>query len=394
MRVFALSVLLILVGCIPSDKLPDVTRFILRGNEAFQAGNYVGALRFADSALAHNSNSSDAYFLRGRVYFELEQWDHAEAAYLAVIDLEPDYPGVRHNLGNIYFFQRQYRRALRQFIQATESRTSANSWHAAGAVYNALSQPDSAATAFKQAIRVDSFYGPVHTSFADLLEEQGHYFEALERSKIALSIRPNHFPDLLRQGRLLLRLGHSDEAATLLQSIIAEYPHHSEPRYLLGQALQQSGFLDQSEKFFSEADSLREIEQRRGQLANTAETQPTNFQAQVDYATVLRRFGQPEESLRRYLIAQALRPENLDLQFHIATLQTDLGNLLDAEERLLQILAADSNYVLAWLSLATVYEQTNRTIPATNAWQQAARINADHPAVQQFLGRIPPQLSQ
>ena len=134
MRVFALSILLILFGCTPSDKQPDVTQFILRGNEAFQAGDYTGALRYADSALAHNGNSSDAYFLRGRVYFELEQWDHAEAAYLAVIDLEPDYPGVRHNLGNIYYFQRQYRSALTQFIQATESSTSANSWHAAGAV--------------------------------------------------------------------------------------------------------------------------------------------------------------------------------------------------------------------------------------------------------------------
>ncbi|MXW15345.1 MAG: tetratricopeptide repeat protein [Rhodothermaceae bacterium] len=394
MRVFALSILLILFGCTPSDKQPDVTQFILRGNEAFQAGDYTKALKFADSALAHNSNSSDAYFLRGRVYFELEQWDHAEAAYLAVIDLEPDYPGVRHNLGNIYYFQRQYRSALTQFIQATKSSTSANSWHAAGAVYNALSQPDSAAAAFEQAIRLDSFYGPVHTSFADLLEEQGHYPEALERSRIALTIRPNYLPDLLRQGRLLLRLGQSDEAAALLQPLITEYPHHAEPRYLLGQALQRSGFLEQSAEFFSEADSLREIEQRRGQLANTAETQPANFQAQVDYATALRRSGLLEESLKRYFIAQTLRPDNLNLQFHIATLETDLGSLANAEERLLRILAADSSYVLAWLSLATVYGKTNRTTPATNALQQAALINPDHPAVQQFLTRMPSRSSQ
>ncbi len=394
MRVLALSILLILLGCASSDKQPDVTQFILRGNEAFQAGDYTGALRFADSALAHNSNSSDAHFLRGRVFFELEQWDHAEAAYLAVIDLDPDYPGVRHNLGNIYYFQRQYRSALTQFIHATEISASANSWHAAGAVYNDLSQPDSAAAAFEQAIRSDSLYGPVHTSLADLLEEQGHYPEALERSRIALTIRPDHLPDLLRQGRLLLRLGHLDEAAALLQPIITEYPHRAEPRYLFGQVLQQSGFLGQSAKFLSEADSLREIEQRRGQLANTAETQPTNFQAQVDYATALRRSGHLEESLKRYLIAQALRPGNLDLQFHIATLETDLGNLSNAEKRLLRILAADSSYVLAWLSLATVYGKTNRATLATEALQQAARINPDHPAVQQFLARMPSRSSQ
>ncbi len=391
MRVLALPILLMLFGCTPSDRLPDVTQFILQGNEAFQAGDYTGTLKFADSALVQNSNSSDAHFLRGRVYFELEQWDHAEAAYLAVINLEPDYPGVRHNLGNIYYFQRQYRNALTQFIQATKSNTSADSWHAAGVIYSALSQPDSATAAFEQAIRLDSLYGPVHTSFADFLEEQGNYLEALEYSKIALAIRPNHLPDLLRQGRLLLRLGYLDEAVALLQPLITEYPHHAEPRYLLGQVLQQSGSPEQSAKFFSDADSLREIEQRRGQLANAAETQPTNFQAQVDYATELRRSGRLEESQKRYLIAQALRPENLDLQFHIATLEADLGNLITAEERLLRILAADSSYVLAWLGLGEVYRKTDRSNLAKNAYGQAARINPDHPAVQQFLARMPSQ---
>lgn len=389
MRVFPLPILLMLFGCTPSDRQPDVTQFILRGNEAFQAGDYTGALEFADSALTYNRKSSDAHFLRGRVYFELEQWDHAEVAYLAVIDLEPDYPGVRHNLGNIYYFQRQYRDALTQFIQATRSSTSANSWHAAAVVYNALSEPDSATAAFEQAIRLDSLYGPVHTSFADFLEEQGNYLEALEHSKIALAIRPNYLPDLLRQGRLLLRLGHLDETIALLQPIITEYPYHAEPRYLLGQALQQSGSLTESAELFSEADSLREIEQRRGQLANAAETQPTNFQAQVDYATALRRSGHLEESLKRYLMAQALRPENLDLQFHIATLEADLGNPVNAEERLLRILAVDSSYVLAWLGLGEVYRKTNRSILAKDAYGQAARINPDHPAVQQFLTRIP-----
>ena len=114
----------------------------------------------------------------------------------------------------------------------------------------------------------------------------------------------------------------------------------------------------------------------------------------MDYATALRRSGLLEESLKRYLIAQALRPENLDLQFHIATLEIDIGNLPNAEERLLRILAADSSYVLAWLSLATVYGKTNRSTSATEALQQAARINPEHPAVRQFLTRMPSQLSQ
>ncbi len=390
MRIFVPTILLILFGCTPSDtQKPDVSQFIHRSNEAFQAGNYADVLRLTDHALAHNSNSADAYFLRGRVYFELEQWQKAEAAYLSVMDLEPAYPGVLHNLGNVYYFQRQYRNALAQFLQAVKADAAPNSWHAVGAVYNALSRPDSAAAAFEQAIRLDSSYAPVHSSFADFLEEQGHYSEALTRNQTALTLRPAHLPDLLRQGRLLLRMGHFEETIAFLQPIPAEYPHHAEPRFLLAQALQQSGRRDLSAKLFSEADSLREIAQRRGQLANAAESRPNHFQIQVDYAASLRRSGLHEEAMKRYLIAQALRPGNLNLQFHIATLEIDLERLATAEKRLRRILAADSNYVLAWLSLGTVYEKTNRADLATDAYRQAVRINPNHPAVRQFLPRTP-----
>ncbi len=293
-----------------------------------------------------------------------------------------------------HYFQRQYRSALMQFIHAIENQPSANSWHAAAVIYHEISEPDSAMSAFEYAIQIDSMYGPVHTSFADFLEERGNYLEALKHSNSALAIRPYHLPDLLRRGRLLLRFGRLDEAIALLQPIIIEYPHHAEPRYLLGQALQQSAALKQSSKLFSEADSLRKIEQRRGQLANTAETQSTNFQAQVDYATALRKSGLLEESLKRYLIAQTLRPENLNLQFHIATLEADLGDLEKAETRFLRILTADSSYVLAWLGLSAVYNKSNHVTLATDALQQAARINPDHPAVQQYLTQMPSPSSQ
>lgn len=391
MRIYVQFLLLAVISCNPSTRQTDVAGLILQGSEAFQIGDYTGALNLADRALTVNQNSSDAHFIRGRVYFELEQWDHAETAYLAVIDLEPDYPGVRHNLGNIYFGQKQYRSALAQFTQAIRDRTSVRSWHALGAVYGALSLPDSATSAFKKAIALDSLYGPAYTSLADQLEQQGNYSESLNQTKMALMIRPDHVPDRLRQIRILLRLGYINEAATLLQPLIAEHPYHAEPRYLLGQVLQQSGASDQASKRFQEAESLRVMEQERGQLANAAETQPNNFQAQVDYAVALRQTGHLEEALKRYLIAQALRPTNLNLQFHIATLQVDLGNLKHAEKRLLQLLQSDSSYVLAWISLSNIFENTGRTVMAQEAWQEALRLDPDHSAVRQFQSHLPPQ---
>ena len=144
------------------------------------------------------------------------------------------------------------------------------------------------------------------------------------------------------------------------------------------------GQSDHSSRILAGADSLRAIEQAAGRLANTANRQPTNFQAQVDYATALRRSGRTEEALKVYLIARALRPNNIDLQFHIANAKMALGNLDEAEQELLNILTTDSSYVLAWLSLGEIYAKTNRTPLTREAWKKAVLIDPDHPAVQRL----------
>ena len=384
MRVHVLIIILMLSACSSRESNPEVAKLIQASQEALERRDYHEALNLADSALTLDNQSADAYFMRGRIYFELQQWDSAEAAYLAVINIEGDYPGVRHNLGNIYYGKRQNRQALNQFLQATNDSAAAMSWHALGAVYDVLSEPDSAVAAFRQAIVLDSLYAPAHTSLADWLEQQGHYSESFVHTRVALSIRPNHLADQVRQGRLLLRLGRTVEAVRLLQDIVANYPRNAEPQYALGQALQQMGQSDDSSQILAKADSLRTIEQAVGRLANTANSQPTNFQAQVEYATALRRSGRTEEALKVYMIARALRPNNINLKFHIANAKMALGSLEEAEQELLHILVTDSNYVLAWLSLGEIYVKTNRTALAREAWQKAILVDPDHPAVQRL----------
>ncbi len=393
MRIHVLTILLILSACSSRDSHPGVAELIKASQEALMLRDYHEALSLADSALALDDRSADAHFMRGRIYFELQQWDNAEAAYLAVVNIERDYPGVRHNLGNIYYGKRQNRQALDQFLQAVNDSAAAMSWHALGTVYDVLSMPDSAVAAFRHAIVLDSLYAPAHSSLADWLERQGSYSESLGHTRIALSIRPSHLADQVRQGRLLVRLGRNEEAVPLLQDIVARFPRNAEPRYILGQALQQLGQSDHSSRILAKADSLRAIEQAAGHLANTANRQPTNFQAQVDYATALRRSGRTEEALKVYLIARALRPNNIDLQFHIANAKMALDRLKEAEQELLNILVADSSYVLAWLSLGEIYAKTNRPALAKEAWEKAIRTDADHPAVQRMI-RQPPTSQQ
>ncbi len=378
-----------MIGCMDAQQHTDISHLIHSSHETLASGDYLKSLSLADSALILNNRSSDAHFLRGRVYYELQQWDNAKAAYLTVIDLEPDYPGIHHNLGNIYYNQRKYHSALSEFVQAAQKQPSAMSWHAAGSAYRALNQADSASSAFIRALSMDSLYRPAHTSFADMLEQQGNYSESLNHSRLALHLEPDHFPDQIRLARLLLHQEQPDQVITLLEPLLLQYPNDAESRYILGQALNRKGFSEQSRYLLLESDSLRQIDQRRGQLANLAENQPENFQAQIDYAISLRRSRKLHKAMKRYLIAQALRPDNLNLQFHLSTLEIDLGDLGRAEQRLNRILSSDSTYVMAWLALEQVYTRTRRFSAAQGAIEQAVKIDPNHPAVERFLLNSP-----
>jgi len=377
--------IIMVMGCLYTEPQPDVSDLIQSSRQALESRDYFQSLNLADSVLTLYHNSSDAHFLRGRIYFELQQWDLAEAAYLIVLDLEPDYPGVHHNLGNIYYSQRNYQSALSEFLLAVQDRPSAMSWHAAGSAYHALNQLDNASSAFKQSIATDSLYRPVLTSYADLLEQQGRHLESLKYSQLALQLEPDHFPDKIRLARLFLSSGQLDEVITLLKPLLPQYPNDAESRYILGQALDRQGFSQQSRSLLLKSDSLRQMDQRAGQLANIAENQPKNFQAQIDYAIFLRSSGKLHKAMTRYLIAQALRPNNMSLQLHLATLEIDIDDLEHAEKRLHRILAVDSSSVVAWLALEQVYSKTQRFYEAKDAIKQAVRINPNHPAVKRFL---------
>ena len=385
LRGIGISMIVVIVGCLDQQDQADVSSLIRLSQQALELRDYHTSLSLADSALSLNSHSSDAYFLQGRVYFELQQWDKAEIAYLTVIDLEPDYPGVHHNLGNIYYGQRAYQRALSEFLKSIQNHPSAMSWHATGSAYQALNQYDDASSAFRESITLDSLYRPAYSSFADMLEQQGRFSESLKFTERALQLEPNHFADQVRLARLLLQFGNVERTIALLEPLVHKYPYDAESRYILGQALDRQGFSNLARSLLMESDSLRQLDQRAGLLANVAETQPQNFQAQIDYAIFLRRSGKLHLAMTRYLIAQALRPNNVNLQFHLATLETDLDELESAEHRLNRILNADSTHVLAWLALQQVYQKSGQLTDAGNALERAIKIDPNHPALVQFL---------
>ena len=378
-HVWAVMLLGVAVSCERPSADPRAATLVDLAWQHLQSRNYFQALELADSAATLYPRLADAHFIQGRVLFELHQFEASAEAYFAVLDLDPAYPGAHHNLGNALFGQRQYRRAIEQF----RLEGSANSWHAVGAAYMEIGQPDSALSAFLLAAS-DTSYGPVHKSLAELYEQQGEFVRALEHARIA--------NDCYLTGLMLFHLNRYEDAKSVLEELTAAEPWHHSAYYTLGQIHLRQGQTDQGQLLLGRAEALRQSHQEVSSLATSARDNPTSFAHQMAHANALRSAGRMAEAVEAWLIALALRPNNLDLQSNIATGYMQLGDSSQALRRFQRVLASDSAHVTTLVNLGWHFFGTGQQQRAVEAWGRAARHHPNHPAIHELRTTLQRQL--
>jgi len=85
-----------LVGCSPTE-----ARHKAAGNVLFKKGDFDGALREYDAAIAANGKDANGYTLRGNVHFERERYAEAERDYRAALERMPEARAARQGIAQI-----------------------------------------------------------------------------------------------------------------------------------------------------------------------------------------------------------------------------------------------------------------------------------------------------
>jgi tetratricopeptide (TPR) repeat protein len=87
------------------------------GNAYLSIGDPSQAVFYLTRALEIEKGWS-SYFLRGIAYFYLGDYDKAALDFNNAIQLNPEYAGAYHNLGNVYFSQSRYEEAIVYYTEA------------------------------------------------------------------------------------------------------------------------------------------------------------------------------------------------------------------------------------------------------------------------------------
>lgn len=367
---------------------PSAARFVRLARQELTRQNYVYGLAFADSAIAHAPFAPDGHFVQGLIYFELGRIDEAGASWREVEQMQPDYPGLAHNLGNVAFQGRRYREALTFYARETERSNDPNPWHGLGATHEVLGNATEAQEAYLQAVALDPDYIPAYAALTDWYEREGDFSAALAHAEQAFALDAANLAYRYKVGALLRRVGEPAAAIPHLRAVLDAQPWNYQAAFSLSQSFQDMGQADEAATMLTRADRLRAEQQDVARYGREARTQPENFQTQLIYADALRRSGRLTEALKVYNVALSLRPQNLALQTNIATLYAQTGRHAEAETLFNEVLRIDSTYAEAWVNLGLLYMSTGQRAKADSALHRAFRYGEDNPAIEGFRERL------
>ncbi len=199
------------------------------GTSHLQQGNYPAALRaLLDSERMDPSNSTTQNNL-GIAYLVREKYDLSEAHFKKALELRPDYTDARNNLGRLYLDVGMYDRAVKELEKTAKDLTydqPEKSWSNLGQAYFFVKQYERAKVAFQNSLRnrpgscfTMNYYG------RSLFELKQYKFaaESLDQA-IRLCEKSKFDEPNFYSGMSFYKLGSVELAKTRFEEILHLYP--------------------------------------------------------------------------------------------------------------------------------------------------------------------------
>jgi tetratricopeptide (TPR) repeat protein len=103
-----------------AEKMQKAAADVKAAAEKVKSGDYDGAVTALGPILEKNPKDSNALYILGMAYQKKAQWPEAEAAFLQVRELTPNFPAVHYQLGVCFQQSGEADKALASYARAME----------------------------------------------------------------------------------------------------------------------------------------------------------------------------------------------------------------------------------------------------------------------------------
>ncbi|GAB5517771.1 MAG: hypothetical protein RhofKO_00220 [Rhodothermales bacterium] len=327
---------------------------------------------------------------RGTIFYVLGRYAEAREQLEEAVAKNPSVAAWWMVLGDVAFQQERFEDALGFYSRSVAVEPTPQAWHGAANAHWELDQVDDARIACEQAIVADSTYAPAHSSLADVLEEQGELEPALTYASDALRLEPSNATYRTQVGVLLFKTERWVPAANTLYPVVERQPWNYTALFTIGQALQQLGHTEPAAEFLKQASVAQQQDTQLRLAQQSAALQPTSAEAQVKVAELFLEMGREAEAVQAFMRVQLLKPENLGIQHTIASLLLSLGEREEARRRYGSILAQDSSYVEAAVSLGAMLYEEGQPDAARALWRTSLKRAPENANLRSLLQQTDP----
>lgn len=161
---------------------------------------YSRILPIAQKVLSIHPTHQEASYILGIAYHAVGQLNASEKAFQAHLKRYPKDVKVLNNLGGIYYFKKEYKRALSYFERFVKLHPKdAKAINNLGVItLHQLKDPDGAMRYFQRAIRIQPSYGEPYKRMGDAWARKGKLFKAIGWFRKAAQVEPKRWGHLLK----------------------------------------------------------------------------------------------------------------------------------------------------------------------------------------------------
>lgn len=238
-----------------------------------------------------------------------------------------------------------------------------------GVALGKLGDQQGSRAAFRRAIEIDPGYAEAHYNLALWLQQSGDIDQAVSELNAALKVRPNYEAAQFALGVLLQQLQEPDKAAELFKAVLHQDPRSAEIHNRLGLSYrQEKDFLDAIAEFQQALDLNPQYIEPYNNLGATL-AQATRF----------------EDAVRVYRSGLAVQSNNADLRLGLSRALQGKGDL-DAALAELQTLLKSGGSAVAEYQAGEILRQKGQVQGAIETLEKALALNPGMEEAYKTLG--------
>lgn len=343
---------------------------LARGLHYHRQGNFAQAERDYREILSAAPMHADALHLLG--VLSNQKHDHQAAIDLIVraVQIIPDQPIFRCNLGNAYRDSGLYEQAIACYQKALQTKPDfIETYINLGIAYQQLGDLDQAASAYQKAIQLKPDSAEAYYNLGNTFKEQGLFDEAIDCYQRSATLNPMLVESSYNQANIFEKQGHLDQAIACLKRCIHFRPDWAEAHSNLGNLLKQLGYLDTAIFHCHQAIHLKpDLDAAHNNLGNALKDQGSFDKAIVCYQKALQ-----------------ISPGNADVYFNLGIAYAEADRMTEASECFQKAARLEPEFAEAHNYLGLVLAEQGLRDDAIECIHKAIEIKPDYVEAYSYL---------